>query len=190
MGAPPISLMGDELLAALAAARRRPAADRRRHAGAADGDAPEPVRTRRRAGAPASVGPAARRGADGRRWRLVRAGRDAVPPSVRRFTARARQRRLRRWRRGWSLGASWPCWSVAGLVVASARRLLGVHVEVRVTGARWSAPTRSARRPRCRPARRWPGWTPARSRAGCGALPPVADVGVTGPGRRTAGHRR
>lgn len=30
-----------------------------------------------------------------RRWRLVRAGRDAVPPSVRRFMARARRRRLR-----------------------------------------------------------------------------------------------
>lgn len=30
-----------------------------------------------------------------RRWRLVRAGRDAVPTSVRRFMARARRRRLR-----------------------------------------------------------------------------------------------
>ncbi|WP_422774061.1 cell division protein FtsQ/DivIB [Plantactinospora sp. WMMC1484] len=34
------------------------------------------------------------RGGD-RGWRLVRAGTDAVPPSVRRFTRRARQRRLR-----------------------------------------------------------------------------------------------
>src|SRR3954469_22399943 len=31
----------------------------------------------------------------GRNWRLVRADTDAVPPSVRRFMARARQRRLR-----------------------------------------------------------------------------------------------
>jgi cell division protein FtsQ len=34
-------------------------------------------------------------GGGGRNWRLVRADTDAVPPSVRRFMARARQRRLR-----------------------------------------------------------------------------------------------
>jgi cell division protein FtsQ len=34
-------------------------------------------------------------GGRGRNWRLVRADTDAVPPSVRRFMARARQRRLR-----------------------------------------------------------------------------------------------
>jgi cell division protein FtsQ len=66
-----------------------------------------------------------------RRWRLVRAGRDAVPASVRRFTQRARQRRLRA-ARSWLI-------ALAGLVligsmgaVASATPLLGVsRIEVR-----------------------------------------------------------
>ncbi|MFC6020377.1 cell division protein FtsQ/DivIB [Plantactinospora solaniradicis] len=46
--------------------------------------------------------------AAGRGWRLVRAGSDAVPPSVRRFTARARQRRMR---------AALPWTVLAGLLV-------------------------------------------------------------------------
>ena len=69
----------------------------------------------------------------GRNWRLVRADADAVPPSVRRFMARARQRRLR---------AALP-WAVAGAVLAVAgvfawvvygTAVLGVR-DVRVVGA-------------------------------------------------------
>jgi cell division protein FtsQ len=44
-------------------------------------------------------------GPGGRRWRLVRAGPDAVPSSVRRFTQRARQRRLRA-AVPWAVGAA------------------------------------------------------------------------------------
>ncbi|MDP9791972.1 cell division protein FtsQ [Catenuloplanes nepalensis] len=68
-----------------------------------------------------------------RRWRLVRADRDAVPPSVRRFMRRARQRRIR---------AALP-WAIAVAIIAVASGIgwmiygtsvLGVrHVEV--TGA-------------------------------------------------------
>ncbi|MEV4482260.1 FtsQ-type POTRA domain-containing protein [Micromonospora coxensis] len=90
-----------------------------------------------------SPGPARGRtaGADGggprrgpvRRWQLVRAGSDAVPPSTRRFMARARQRRMR---------AALP-WAVAGGVALLAglvawtllnTGLFGVR-EVRVVGA-------------------------------------------------------
>src|SRR5919112_4464841 len=69
----------------------------------------------------------------GRNWRLVRADTDAVPSSVRRFMARARQRRLR---------AALP-WAVAAGVVlviggllwmVYATPVLGVR-EVRVVGA-------------------------------------------------------
>ncbi|MDG4814478.1 FtsQ-type POTRA domain-containing protein [Micromonospora sp. WMMD956] len=68
-----------------------------------------------------------------RRWQLVRAGSDAVPPSTRRFMARARQRRMR---------AALP-WAVAAGVLALAALvawtvfgtgLFGVR-EVRVEGA-------------------------------------------------------
>ncbi|WP_433386633.1 cell division protein FtsQ/DivIB [Micromonospora sp. KLBMP9576] len=89
-----------------------------------------------------SPGPARGRttGADGggrrgpeRRWRLVRAGSDAVPASTRRFMARARQRRMR---------AALPWAVAAGVVVAAGMLawallgtgLLGVR-EVRVEGA-------------------------------------------------------
>ncbi|GGQ51924.1 cell division protein FtsQ/DivIB [Couchioplanes azureus] len=68
----------------------------------------------------------------GRNWRLVRADTDAVPPSVRRFMARARQRRLRAalpWAVGLgvlvTVGAL--VWTVYGTSV------LGVR-EVRVVG--------------------------------------------------------
>src|SRR5688500_3550429 len=43
-------------------------------------------------------------GPGGRNWRLVRADTDAVPSSVRRFMARARQRRLRA-ALPWAVGA-------------------------------------------------------------------------------------
>lgn len=72
------------------------------------------------------------RGGPARRWQLVRAGSDAVPPSTRRFMRRARQRRMR---------AALP-WAVAAAVAALAglvawlllgTGLFGVR-EVRVTG--------------------------------------------------------
>lgn len=82
-------------------------------------------------------GGAARRG-PGRRWQLVRAGSDAVPPSTRRFMARARQRRVR---------AALP-WAVAGGLLALgglvAWLLLGTGLfgvtEVRVVGAELVTP--------------------------------------------------
>ncbi|MFF5172095.1 cell division protein FtsQ/DivIB [Micromonospora sp. NPDC000089] len=95
-----------------------------------------------------SPGPARGRtaGADGgaprrgpvRRWQLVRAGSDAVPPSTRRFMARARRRRMR---------AALP-WAVAAGVLALAGlvawTLLGTGLfgvrEVRVVGARLVTP--------------------------------------------------
>jgi cell division protein FtsQ len=77
-------------------------------------------------------------GGGGRSWRLVRADTDAVPPSVRRFMARARQRRLR---------AALP-WAVAGAVLlvagAVAWTVYGTAVfgvrDVRVTGAELAGP--------------------------------------------------
>lgn len=77
-------------------------------------------------------------GAGPRRWRLVRARTDAVPPSVRRFMRRARHRRLR---------AALP-WAVAGAVLTVVGLLawlvfntavFGV-TEVRVTGTDVLAP--------------------------------------------------
>src|SRR3954447_1206128 len=74
----------------------------------------------------------------GRNWRWVRAYTDAVPPSVRRFMARARQRRLR---------AALP-WVIAAGVLAFAGVLvwtvygtavLGVR-QVRVVGAEVTTP--------------------------------------------------
>jgi cell division protein FtsQ len=74
----------------------------------------------------------------GRNWRLVRAGTDAVPPSARRFMARARQRRLR---------AALP-WAVAAGVVLVIGALawivygtpvLGVR-EVQVVGVQFLTP--------------------------------------------------
>jgi cell division protein FtsQ len=71
-------------------------------------------------------------------WRLVRARRDAVPSSARRFSERVRRRRLR---------AAMPWLTALGVVVvlaaaaglAYATPLLGV-AEVRVTGARLVTP--------------------------------------------------
>ena len=69
---------------------------------------------------------------DGRRWRLVRARSDAVPSSVRRFTQRARRRRLRAVL-PWAVGAA--VLAVGGLVawLLYGTPLLGVD-DVRVTG--------------------------------------------------------
>src|SRR5439155_756958 len=68
-----------------------------------------------------------------RRWRLVRARRDAVPESVRRFSARARRRRLRA-ARPWLafLGTVLVLASAGGIVYATP--LLGV-AHIRVEGA-------------------------------------------------------
>ena len=75
-----------------------------------------------------------------RNWRLVRAGTDAVPPSARRFMARARQRRLRAalpWLAGAGvlLVAGGLAWLVYGTSV------LGVR-EVKVVGAELLTPER------------------------------------------------
>lgn len=71
-------------------------------------------------------------GGGGRNWRLVRADTDAVPSSVRRFMARARQRRLRA-ALPWAVGAG--ILLVAGLLVwmVFGTALLGVRY-VRVVG--------------------------------------------------------
>ncbi|MDI6104484.1 FtsQ-type POTRA domain-containing protein [Actinoplanes sp. NEAU-A12] len=67
-----------------------------------------------------------------RNWRLVRAGTDAVPPSARRFMARARQRRLRA-AMPWLIGAG-VLLAVGGLVwVFYGTAVFGVR-EVRVVG--------------------------------------------------------
>lgn len=94
---------------------------------------PGPARGR----APGADPGAGRRGPV-RRWQLVRAGSDAVPPSTRRFMQRARQRRMR---------AALP-WAVAGGVLALAGLvawlLLGTGLfgvsEVRVDGATMVTP--------------------------------------------------
>lgn len=68
-----------------------------------------------------------------RRWQLVRASADAVPPSTRRFMARARQRRMRA-ALPWALGVA--VLALAGLVAWTVlgTGLFGVR-EVRVVGA-------------------------------------------------------
>ncbi|OZV84703.1 peptidase S33 [Micromonospora echinospora] len=88
-------------------------------------------------GRTAGAEPGGRRGPV-RRWQLVRAGTDAVPPSTRRFMQRARQRRLR---------AALP-WAVAGGVLVLALMvtwvLLGTGLfgvrEVRVVGTELVTP--------------------------------------------------
>jgi cell division protein FtsQ len=72
-------------------------------------------------------------GGGGRNWRLVRADTDAVPSSVRRFMARARQRRLRA-ALPWAVGAG-VLLVIGGLLwMVYATPVLGVR-EVRVVGA-------------------------------------------------------
>ena len=67
-------------------------------------------------------------GGGGRNWRLVRADTDAVPSSVRRFMARARQRRLRA-ALPWAVGAGVALvvgalvWIVYGTSVLGVRRV-------------------------------------------------------------------
>ncbi|MFE9690027.1 cell division protein FtsQ/DivIB [Micromonospora sp. NPDC005806] len=73
-----------------------------------------------------------------RQWQLVRAGADAVPPSTRRFMARARQRRMRA-ALPWAVAAG--VLAVAGLVAWTllGTGLFGVR-EVRVVGAKLVTP--------------------------------------------------
>ncbi|MGK5741884.1 cell division protein FtsQ/DivIB [Micromonospora sp. URMC 103] len=94
---------------------------------------PGPARGRTR-GAEA----AGRRGPVVRRWQLVRAGSDAVPPSTRRFMRRARQRRMRA-ALPWAVAAG--ILALAGLVAWTVlgTGLFGVR-EVRVEGARLVTP--------------------------------------------------
>jgi cell division protein FtsQ len=89
---------------------------------------PGPARGR----APGPDGGASRRGPV-RRWQLVRANTDAVPPSARRFMARARQRRMRA-ALPWAVAAG--VLALAGLVAWTVlgTGLFGVR-EVRVVGA-------------------------------------------------------
>jgi cell division protein FtsQ len=67
-----------------------------------------------------------------RRWRLVRASREAVPPSVRRFMRRARQRRLRS-AMPWAVAGGLVALVALGWWVVAATSLFGVD-QVRVTG--------------------------------------------------------
>ncbi|MFC4064225.1 cell division protein FtsQ/DivIB [Actinoplanes subglobosus] len=77
-------------------------------------------------------------GGGSRNWRLVRADTDAVPPSARRFMARARQRRLRA-AMPWLIGAG-ALLVVGGLVwLVYGTPVLGVR-EVRVVGAQILTP--------------------------------------------------
>jgi cell division protein FtsQ len=69
-----------------------------------------------------------------RRWRLVRARRDAVPASVRRFNTRARSRRLRA-ARPWLVGLAVLALVAGVAAVFYLTPLLGV-ARVRVVGAR------------------------------------------------------
>ena len=71
-------------------------------------------------------------GGGGRNWRLVRADTDAVPSSVRRFMARARQRRLRA-ALPWAVGAGVVLVIGALVWMVYGTSVLGVR-EVRVVG--------------------------------------------------------
>src|SRR3954471_12433348 len=74
-------------------------------------------------------------GGGGRNWRLVRADTDAVPSSVRRFMARARQRRLQAVL-PWAVGAGVALvvggllWMVYGTSVLGVRDVQVVGIEV------------------------------------------------------------
>jgi cell division protein FtsQ len=111
-----------------------------------------------------------------RRWRLVRAGRDAIPTSVRRFNQRVRRRRLR---------AVAP-WAAAGLVllvvavsgwVVYGTSLLGVE-QIQVTGAGVLTPGEIREAAAVAPGTPLARVDLATVRARVAALPPVAAVDV------------
>ncbi|MEO3923447.1 FtsQ-type POTRA domain-containing protein [Micromonosporaceae bacterium B7E4] len=77
--------------------------------------------------------PGTGRSGTGRSWRLVRAGADAVPPSVRRFTRRARQRRVRA-ALPWTVLAGVLVLSLAGAGIVYGTPLFGFRT-LRVVGA-------------------------------------------------------
>ncbi|MDG4788761.1 FtsQ-type POTRA domain-containing protein [Micromonospora sp. WMMD1102] len=103
-----------------------------RGAGRSGRGGPGGTGTRSGAGRPGAGRSATGRGAD-RGWRLVRAGSDAVPPSVRRFTRRARQRRLRA-ARPWALLVGVLVLTLAGAGVVYGTPVLGFRT-LRVVGA-------------------------------------------------------
>ncbi|WP_233604521.1 cell division protein FtsQ/DivIB [Micromonospora sp. HM5-17] len=117
----------------------------------------------------AGAGPGAARG-----WRLVRASRDAVPPSVRRFTQRARRRRVRA-ALPWTVVAGVLVLGLAGGWLTYGTGVLGVRA-VRVVGAALVTPEQ------VRAAAAVPEGTPlarvdlAAVRSRVAALPPVARV--------------
>jgi cell division protein FtsQ len=77
-------------------------------------------------------------GGGGRNWRLVRADTDAVPSSVRRFMARARQRRLRA-ALPWAIAAGVLLFAGGLAWVVYGTSVLGVR-QVRVVGAELVTP--------------------------------------------------
>ncbi|GAB3811144.1 hypothetical protein GCM10027605_50690 [Micromonospora zhanjiangensis] len=125
----------------------------------------------RRTEAPDTGGTAARPAAQPgtlptRRWRLVRAGSDAVPPSVRRFMRRARRRRLRAALPWASIGAVLVVGGLAAWLVYGTG-VFGVR-EIRVTGAEVVSPEA------------------VRDAAGVPDGLPMARVGLAEVGRRIA----
>lgn len=105
-----------------------------------------PVRSRRvgpvgRGPTAGVTGPSSRAGRGGaaeRRWRLVRADRDAVPPSVRRFMQRARRRRLRALL-PWAIVSGGLALVGVGVWLVYGTALFGIR-EVRVTGGELLTP--------------------------------------------------
>ncbi|HWG99073.1 MAG TPA: FtsQ-type POTRA domain-containing protein [Pilimelia sp.] len=111
-----------------------------------------------------------------RRWRLVRAGTDAVPPSVRRFMRRARQRRLR-------AAAPWvAAAAVLAVVGLGAWLVYGTAVfgvaQVRVTGTQLLPAERVVAAAAIAPRTPLARVDLAAARARVAALPPVAEVRV------------
>ncbi|NJC69798.1 FtsQ-type POTRA domain-containing protein [Planosporangium thailandense] len=117
------------------------------------------------------------------RWRLVRARRDAVPATVRRFSQRARRRRLRA-ARPWlvALGVV-VVLALAGTVVYTTP-LLGV-ARVRVVGARLASDAQVRAAARVAPGTPLVRVDPAAVARRVGALPPVYRVTVSRSWPRT-----
>ena len=128
-----------------------------------------------------------------RSWRLVRASKDAIPTSVRKFMRRARQRRLRRWRPGGLVALGVGIIGLFGWAIF-ASPVLGVR-QVAVTGFLSGPGAGTAGLRRCRTALRWhrwmwtrsgPGWRRCRRWGRCrcrgGGRPPPDQPDRTDPG--------